>query len=69
MVLFTHIQENLLGLDNSELLKQYKANQIEDKNTIRDIGSVCKDIINCLHPITYKIIVENSRKIFIKIKS
>ena len=67
--LFTHIQENLLGLDNSELLKQYKANQIEDKNTIRDIGSVCKDIINCLHPITYKIIVENSRKIFIKIKS
>jgi len=66
--LFTHIQDNLLCKKNSDLLRQYKANKIEEKEIIREIGSVCKDIINCLHPMTYKIIVENSQKIFKKIR-
>ena len=69
--LFSHILEGLLNCNDSSLLVQYKQSKIEDKKSkeiIKELGSVCKDIINCLHPMTYKILVENSHKIFNKIK-
>ena len=68
--LFSHILENLFDIKNETILIQFKQNKIEDKYTreiIIKIGSVCKDIINSLHPVSYKIIVENSLTIFDKI--
>lgn len=64
--LFNHIKENLIGI-KEDVLKDYKCN-IKNKN-IYEIGSVCKDIINSLHPTEYKIIIESCNKIFTKIKS
>ena len=68
--LFNHIQENLLDNKDPLILMQYKQSKIEEnkEKIIKDIGNVCKDIINSLHPMTFKIIVENSHKIFNKIK-
>jgi hypothetical protein len=69
--LFSHILVELLNCNDSSLLVQYKQSKLEDKESkeiIKELGTVCKDIINCLHPMTYKIIVENSQKIFNKIK-
>ena len=68
--LFNHIQENLLDNNDPSILMQYKQSKIEEnkEKIIKDIGNVCKDIINSLHPMTFKIIVENSHKIFNKIK-
>jgi len=69
--LFSHILEGLLTCNDSSILVQYKQSKIEDKKSteiIKEVGSVCKDIINSLHPMTYKIIVDNSQKIFTKIK-
>ena len=69
--LFSYILEELFNSDDTSTLIQYKQSKIEDnksKKIILLVGSTCKDIINSLHPMTYKIIVENSRKIFIRIK-
>lgn len=63
--LFDHIKENLIDI-NEDLLSDYKFNK-KNKN-IYEIGSVCKDIINSLHPMEYKIIIESCNKIFTKIK-
>ena len=64
--LFDHIKVNLIGIDE-DLLSDYKFNK-KNKN-ILEIGSICKDIINSLHPIEYKIITESCNKIFTKIKN
>ena len=64
-ILFNHISSILL--DNEDLLTEYKSN-IKNKE-IYKIGSICKDIINSLHPIEFKIIVDTSNKIFNKIKN
>lgn len=63
---FNHIKENLLGIEE-DLLTGYKFNKINKE--IYEIGSICKDIINSLHHIEFKIILESSRKIFNKIKN
>lgn len=64
--LFNHIRENLTDIEE-DLLSDYKSNK-KNKN-IYEIGSICKDIINPLHPMEYKIIIDNCNKIFTKIKS
>ena len=64
--LFNHINENLIGREE-DLLTDYKFNRKNKK--IYEIGSVCRDIINSLHPMEYKIIIESSKKIFNKIKN
>ena len=64
-ILFNRISSILL--DNEGLLTEYKSN-IKNKE-IYKIGSICKDIINSLHPIEFKIIVDTSNKIFNKIKN
>ena len=69
--LFIHILENLIMINDPLILVQYKQSKIEDIKSeaiFKKIGSICKDIINSLHPMTYKILVENSHKIFNKIK-
>ena len=62
--LFNHIKENLCNSDK-DLLSDYKFNKMNKE--IYEIGSVCKDIINSLHPVAFKIVVETSRKIFTRI--
>lgn len=62
--LFNHIKENLCNSDK-DLLSDYKFNKMNKE--ICQIGSVCKDIINSLHPVAFKIVVETSRKIFTRI--
>ncbi len=63
--LFNHIKENLCNLEG-DLLSDYKFNKMNKE--IYEIGCVCKDIINSLHPMAFKIIVDTSNKIFSKIK-
>jgi len=70
-VFFQYVLENLFMDYNKETLICYKQNKVSDKkinNFFYEVGNIYKDIINSLHPMTYKIIVETSQKIFTRIK-
>ena len=59
-----------MNYDKNTLLC-YKQNKISDKKMkdfFYELGNIYKDTINSLHPMTYKIIVETSQKIFTRIK-
>ena len=70
-IFFQYILENLLNYGNKGYLELYKQNKIESdkKNNFKEIGNIHKDIVNSLHPLKYKIIVETSQLIFEKIKN
>jgi hypothetical protein len=70
-VFFDYILNNLFMSSNKETLICYKQNKVSDKKMkdyFYELGNIYKDIINSLHPMTYKIIVETSQKIFTRIK-
>ena len=70
-VFFQYILDNLLINYEKDTLICYKQNKVSDKkikDLFYEIGNIYKDIINSLHPMTYKIIVETSHKIFTRIK-
>ena len=70
-VFFYYLLEHLLNKTDEKYLVCYKQNKIQDKKMkefFYELGNIYKDIINSLHPMTYKIIVDTSKKIFIKIK-
>ena len=68
--LFRYIKEKLLKETRPECLICYKQNKILElfRPLMVQIGTICKDICNSLHPITYKIVFETSQIIFERIK-
>ncbi len=70
-VFFQYVLENLFMNYDKDTLICYKQNKVSDKKMkdfFHEVGNIYKDIINSLHPMTYKIIVETSQKIFTRIK-
>ena len=71
IIFFRFVIDNLYNREDVNYEELYKRNKIqkEQKNSFREIGNIHKDIVNSLHPLKYKIIVETSRIIFEKIKN
>ena len=68
--LFSDLLKHFLETDNPEYLVCYKQNKIKEDfySDFIQFGNICKDICNSLHPIKYKLIVENCKIIFNKLK-
>ena len=71
LIFFEFVIQNLYDKEDTKYIEMYKQNKIElnHKKSFREIGNIHKDIVNSLHPLKYKIIVETSRIIFEKIKN
>jgi hypothetical protein len=69
--LFQYVLEILLDKNKKEYIESYKQKLIpnELKTDFIEIGNIFKDICNSLHYMKYKIIVDNSIKIFNIIKN
>ena len=68
--IFSFLCTNLLDSNDKESLKLYQ-NKMKGDSFINllKIGNICKDICNSVHPIKYKFLYENCKKIFDTIRS
>ena len=72
MYLLKHIVSTILG--DETLIMVYKKNKIEDnmKETlekVKDIGDICKHMVNTLNTVTYKITITHCQSLFTKSKT
>ena len=69
--LFQYVLKILLNNENKEYIHYYKQKLIPNKlkSEYIEFGNIFKDLCNSLHYMKYKIIVDNSIKIFNTIKN
>jgi len=72
MYILKHIVATLVGDD--KLIVAYKQNKIEDNlketlENIKEIGDICKHMVNTLNTVTYRITITHCQSLFEKSKT